>query len=567
MILREYQALAVNRGIESLKQLNNTLLVLPTGGGKTVCLSALISEFIKESSNPVKVLILQHRKEIVWQNMQKFSQINPSISMSLISQESKDNSGIAVFAMIQTLHKNLELICHYDLIVIDEAHHAVAPIFLKVINKVKNINPKVKIYGVTATPLRGDKKTLVNIFNNISYSVDIENLISVGVLVMPKAYVLDIGLGAEIERRTHGQYSLSNLELDNLSSDIIQAGKVDNQKAVRLWKELAGDRKTVVFTPKNIDSILIAPLFEEQGIKTAIVTHDTSPKERERILNNFQFGDTQVLLNTSILTEGWDCPIASCIVLFKSSSYKSTYIQMVGRGLRSYPNKQDCLIIDFGVSTTRHGSLEQNIFKSVRRKEEVNFTGQENNYYKVCPGCGSTIPEGDKICFICGYEFQSEEEKQRVITEFKLKEIEIVKQLEEKMSYKFCEVKKSNYISVVGLKSFVWILNEHDQWYLFSNLDTDFVEVCGLFKSKSQAYEEAYKKLRYSSGKESFLKKDRDWLDYPPTDKQLFLIKGKKVPSTRYEATCRLTYQFNVRNINRLLYEIKAVDNRHYIHS
>lgn len=161
-----------------------------------------------------------------------------------------------------------------------------------------------------------------------------EDLIASGVLVKPKAYVLDIGLGEEIEKRTNGKYNLSNLELDMLSSEIIQDFSVELDTAFKYWQELAGDRKTVVFTPTNKESVLISHVFNNHGIKTAVVTHDTPRKEREDILNAFQYGDIQVLFNTSILTEGWDCPIASCIVLFKSSSNKATFIQMVGRGLR-----------------------------------------------------------------------------------------------------------------------------------------------------------------------------------------------------------------------------------------
>lgn len=552
MILREYQATAVNRSLDCLKRLNNTLLVAATGSGKTICLSALISEFVNHSQRAVKVLVLQHRKEIIWQNMQKFNKVDPSIPISLINQESKDNNGAVVFAMIQTLHRNPDLIKHYDLIVIDEAHHVVAESYLQIIRMVREINPEAKIFGVTATPLRGDGKRLVDIFNNVSYAVDIEELIASGVLVKPKAYVLDIGLSAEIEKRTNGKYNLSNLELDMLSSEIIQNFSVELHKAFKYWQELAVDRKTVVFTPTNKESLFISDIFNQYGIKTAVVTHDTPKRERERILNEFQFGDTQVLLNTSILTEGWDCPIASCIVLFKSSSNKSTYIQMVGRGLRSYPDKQDCVLIDFGISTIRHGSLEQNFFKSVKNKD---LTEECSGYYKVCPGCKSEIPSAQKVCFICGFEFEGEEAKKKLIEEFKLKEIELVKNIEEKCSYKFVQVDNNNqnFIAVVDFKSYVGILKKGDYWYVIGNLDSRYTEVYHISQSKAQGYEMAYKKLRSSANKADIMKKTKEWLNYPPTDKQLALLKTKKIPETRYEVTCHLAYQFNKKYINRLL--------------
>jgi len=552
MILRDYQATAVTRSLECLRRNNNTLLVAATGAGKTICLSSLISEFVNQSQQAVKVLVLQHRKEIIWQNMQKFNKVDPTIHISLVNQESKDNTGTVVFAMIQTLHRNPDLIQYYDLIVIDEAHHAVADSYLAIIGKIREINPEAKVFGVTATPLRGDGKRLVDVFDNVSYAVDMEDLIASGVLVKPKAYVLDIGLGAEIEKRTNGKYNLSNLELDILSSEIIQDFSVELDTAFKYWEELAGDRKTVVFTPTNKESVLISHVFNNHGIKTAVVTHNTPRKEREEILNAFQYGDIQVLLNTSILTEGWDCPIASCIVLFKSSSNKSTFIQMVGRGLRGYPDKQDCVLIDFGISTMRHGSLEQNVFKSVKSKDVVE---ESEATYKVCPGCKANIPSAQKVCFICGFEFESEEAKKQIIEEFKLKEIELIRNIEEKCSYKFIDVGEDNkkFIAVVDFKSYIGILNKGDYWHVVGNLDGGYTEMYSYSKSKAKSYDMAYKKLRSSSNKAEIMKKNKEWLNLPPTDKQLAILKTKKIPETRYEVTCHLAYQFNRKYINKVL--------------
>jgi superfamily II DNA or RNA helicase len=561
VVLREYQASAVNRGLEALRHKNNTLIIAPTGSGKTICLSALITEFVKSSSKIIKVLVLQHRKEIMWQNMHKFNKVDPSISMSLISQESKDVTGTVVFAMVQTLYKNLNLMEHYDLIVIDEAHHVVAKSYLKIIEAARTINPSVKIYGVTATPLRGDGKRLVEIFNNISYAIDIEELIADGVLVKPKVYALDIGLGTEIEKRMNGNYNLSNLELDILSSEIMQNFSVELHKAFRYWQELAADRKTVVFTPTNKESLHIANVFNQYGIKTAIITHDTPKKEREQILNSFQFGDTQVLLNTSILTEGWDCPIASCIVLFKSSSHKTTYIQMVGRGLRSYPDKQDCILIDFGISTIRHGSLTQNIFKSVRNKEKIGLAEQDNSYYKACPNCKSEIPFAQKVCFICGFEFEGEETKKRLIEEFKLKEIELIRTIEKKCSYLFVPVNDQDVVTVVGLKSWVGIFHNGKKWSVIGNiLSTD--DQTSLYyssESKADCFEQAYNFLNHSQNTAEYMKKNKDWLTSYPTEKQIEIIQNRTKgiidcsALSRYEATCLISYFFNKKTISQCL--------------
>ena len=164
VVLREYQKLLSIEDWKRCKSMIILLLIAPTSTGKTIILSSLISKFIKQSNQQAKILVLQHRKEIIWQNMQAMSKIDRSVTMSLISQDSKDNAGVVVFAMIQTLYKNIKLITHFDLVVVAEAHHVVAPSFLKIIETVRDINLQAKVYGVIATPLRSDKKRLVEIF-------------------------------------------------------------------------------------------------------------------------------------------------------------------------------------------------------------------------------------------------------------------------------------------------------------------------------------------------------------------------------------------------------------------
>ena len=566
MILREYQASAINRSLEALSKYNNTLLVAPTGAGKTVILSSLISEFVKRSEGPLKVLVLQHRKEIINQNLIKFKAIDGSVPVTLITQEHKDDSGVVVFAMIQTLHRNPGLIKHYDLIVIDEAHHAVAHSYMNIIVSIKAINPQVNIFGVTATPLRGDGKRLGNIFDNISFSIEINDLISTGVLVKPRPYVIDIGLREEIEKRTNGNADVSDMEMDFLSSEIIQSSVIDMRKAFDCWYELARNRKTVIFTPKNVDSVYISNIFSENGVACGVVTHDTSKQEREIILNKFKNGNISVIFNTNILTEGWDCPETSCVVLFKTSSYKSTYIQMIGRGLRSHPNKEDCVIIDFGCSTVRHGTLEQSIYKSLedQRQEESSSTesSQEVCYYKNCSRCNAEIPMEQKICFICGFEYGSEEEKQRLIEEFKLKEFNLIQEVIKKSNYLFVPVEdnQQSFLTVVSHRGYIGIFYADEQWRVIGNISSDnYTKLYHSSNSKAECFEVAYKILRGSKGKEAFLKKNNEWLNRPPSDKQIACINLHSSKNfdfqsmNRFEATCLLSFLFNKKDIRKVV--------------
>jgi len=209
MILREYQEVAVNDASDALDKHGNTLVVAPTGAGKTIMLSALVGKRHKSSQN---VLVLQHRDELVSQNSNKFHLVNPSLKTSEVNAAQKDWSGDAVFAMVQTLcrEKNLDNMPKVDLIVVDEAHHTIAETYQRIINAAKKANEGVQIVGFTATPNRGDKKGLRDVFTNCSHPLEISTLICEGFLVPPKRSVLAVGVRDELRqvRKTTSDFEL-----------------------------------------------------------------------------------------------------------------------------------------------------------------------------------------------------------------------------------------------------------------------------------------------------------------------------------------------------------------------
>jgi superfamily II DNA or RNA helicase len=169
MILRERQKEFVGKCTSALMARGNTLGVAPTGSGKTIMLSAVVGEILNGSSAK-KACVLAHRDEITAQNLDKFRRVNPCIPVSIVDAEEKSWSGQTIFAMVQTLARenNLAVMPPLDLLVIDEAHHASADTYRRIIQGAKNRNPAVKIYGVTATPNRGDRKSLRDISTNCS---------------------------------------------------------------------------------------------------------------------------------------------------------------------------------------------------------------------------------------------------------------------------------------------------------------------------------------------------------------------------------------------------------------
>ena len=164
MLLRPRQKQLVDRAVEALHTHGNTLAVAPTGAGKTIMLSATIGQL-----SPVKTCVLAHRQELTLQNQAKFCQVNPHLSTSVLNAWEKSWQGDTTFAMVQTLARknNLETMPPLDLLVIDEAHHARADTYVRIVEHAKSLNPNMKLLGVNATPNRGDKRGLGTLFNNV----------------------------------------------------------------------------------------------------------------------------------------------------------------------------------------------------------------------------------------------------------------------------------------------------------------------------------------------------------------------------------------------------------------
>ena len=420
MLLRPYQEVAVSSALDALEKHKNTVVVAPTGAGKTIMLSSLIGKRHKCNG---KVLVLQHRDELVNQNIDKFQRINPNISTSVVNAEDKDWSGDTVFSMVQTLSRpnNLENMKPMDMVVVDESHHIVADTYLRIINHAKETNENVEIVGFTATPNRGDKKGLREVFTNCSHQIEISTLIREGFLVAPKTYVIDVGVRAELQ---NVRKTVVDFDMDQVAR--IMNKRAINQRVVDEWKAKASDRKTVVFCSTVAHAEDLCDEFVEQGIKAEVVTGETDKNVRANMLDDLANGDLQVVVNVAVLTEGFDAPPVSCIILTRPCSYKATMVQMIGRGLRTinpdeHPNiiKTDCIVLDFGTSVLTHGSLEDDVNLD-GSKVDGNGQGPE----KTCPECQSVVPLGVRECPICGYEFG--QDKDDNLVEFNMTEIELL---------------------------------------------------------------------------------------------------------------------------------------------
>lgn len=237
MLLRPRQKTFVDRSISALDAHGNTLGVAPTGAGKTIMLSGVVGRMLE--ANDAKAAVLAHRDELTAQNVLKFAKVNPKISTSIFDARSKSWRGRTTFAMVPTQARatNLDAMPALDLLVIDEAHHVAADSYRRIIDRARDRNPEIRVFGVTATPNRGDKKGLRPVFSNVSDQISIGELIASGHLVPPRTFVIDVGTQDALNsvRKTVDDFDMQAVDAIMNQTPITEA-------VIRHWKEKAGDR-------------------------------------------------------------------------------------------------------------------------------------------------------------------------------------------------------------------------------------------------------------------------------------------------------------------------------------
>ena len=544
MLLRPYQEAAINDACKALDTHKNTIVVAPTGAGKTIMLSALVG---KRYENGKKVLIMQHRDELVDQNKSKFERINPYITTSIVNGTVKDWKGGTVFSMVQTISRDRNLIDRpaFDMLVIDESHHAAADTYLKVIKAVKKDNPDAEIVGFTATPNRGDGKGLRKVFNNCSHQIDITTLIREGFLVPPKSYVIDCGVKDSLRN-----VAISGNDFNMEQVESIMNLKVINQKVVEEYLNYAEDRKTVVFcsTIKHAEDLLEE--FIDQGVNAEMVTGDTPKAERAQTLHDLVHNDLKVVVNVAVLTEGFDAPPVSCIILTRPCSQKATMVQMIGRGLRTinpeeFPDlvKRDCIVLDFGTSVLTHGSLEDAVNLDDKEKGEQPL--------KQCPECEAVIPLSAKMCPICGHVFDGEKEEKEDLDVFEMTEFDLMKMSPFRWINMFGD---QSLRMAMGFEGFVGVANTSDLSVAFGKKSKGKIRVLAV-GGGTQATAAADDFLREIEDGNA-AKKTKRWLDQRLTDKQRIHLATQGVDVdpfdfswTKYRAACMLNFLWNKRTI------------------
>lgn len=606
-LLRPRQEAFVERSLQALATEQNTLSVAPTGFGKSRCMSAVIEDFLQKQreitegharDRDVRACVLAHRDELIYQNRAQFDGFvsakqhaaerpYPLLTSSLVNASDKSWEGHAVFAMVPTLarEKHLKTMPPLDLLVIDEAHHCAASSYQKIIQTAQVLNPKVAIFGVTASPSRSDKKSLRAVFNNVADQVMLAEVIGAGHLVPPVTFVIDVGVQKDLQALTEQARNKKNNKNnknnkskkstgnDAFSDDVdmeavarIMDHPVIHAAVIKHWKEKAGDRKTIVFCSTVSHAQHTCEAFIDADVKAAVIHGGLTREERLAVLARFEQGDLQVLLNCFVLTEGYDCPLVSCVILLRPSSHISTFIQCVGRGLRivdpeKYPGvvKTDCIVLDFGTSALTHGCLEADVSEALAKEKTPQSDDSAWAADTHCTACNAKIPRRVTTCPLCGEDqiaipvetVVESELPEKVLPSFVMSEIDLLA----RSSFHWVDLfGRGDTLMATGFNAWAGVFQMDDDWFALGGIRKHSAQMLqrGDYQTALRCADQWLKEHENEHG----TRKSKKWLHETATTSQLNYLPEHQYDFglTRYHASCLITFKFNKHAIRMAIY-------------
>lgn len=407
-MLRDYQQSAVDAAWGYLKENpgKNPLIVAPTGAGKSHIIAALAARVLDFSG--ARVLILQHRKELIEQNAAKVSALLPkgrTFGIYSAGLNARDSRADVVVAGIQSVYSKAAQLGKFALTIIDEAHlmpNDGEGMYRTLLEALQEHNPRMRTLGLTATPFRMKTGALTNeggLFNDICYNIDIKYLIEQGYLapIISKAGV------------TEPDYTQIKIR----GGDYVQAdadAAWDRNLSIAALKEISrwgnGRKSILVFCSGVRHTEAFTKLIQDAGFSAECITGQSM--FRDEIIEKFRSQKIRFLVNCDVLTTGFDAPNVDCVALLRPTQSKGLYVQMVGRGMRISPGKEDCLLLDFGGNVERHGPIDLMEVRKVARKENGEIKIRDEVLEMtglICPECrGGNHPRSQK-CVYCGYVF------------------------------------------------------------------------------------------------------------------------------------------------------------------
>lgn len=399
LTLRPYQQQAIDAVYHHLRvRDDNPCVVIPTGGGKTPVIATICRDAVAWQG---RVLILAHVKELLEQSADKLRLVCPEVKFGIYSAglKRRDTTASVIIAGIQSAYKRACELGPFNLILVDEAH-LIPPdnegMYRQFLDEAKLVNPEVRVIGLTATPYRlksGQICTPGNFLNHVCYDVGVRELIVKGYL---SPLITKAGLTKPDTSAMHvrgGEFVAGEVETLMDQDELVTAACQEIVDCTR-------DRRSVLIFASGIKHgrHIQEVLHRRHGVECGFVCGDMPTGERDLTLQDFRDGKLRYLCNVNVLTTGFDAPQIDCVAMLRPTMSPGLYYQMVGRGFRLFPEKTNCLVLDFGGNILRHGPVD-----AIRIKETAGQGGEAPA--KECPECQAVIAAGYAICPQCGYLF------------------------------------------------------------------------------------------------------------------------------------------------------------------
>lgn len=408
-VLRPYQEAAVAAVYEHLRTRDdNPVVVLPTGAGKSLVIAKLAQDAVCQWLG--RVLVVTHVQELVEQNADKIRRASPELKVGVYSAglRRRDTREAVIVAGIQSIYRRACELDAFDLVIVDEAH-TIPPdgdgMYRQFLADAEVVNPALRVIGLTATPYRLKSGLICSpehFLNHVCYEVGVRELIRDGYLA---PLVTKAGSQKPDTERLHVR--AGEFVADEVEALMDQDALVDAACA-EIVALTAGRQASLIFAAGVAHGRHIQRVLEERhGVECGFVCGETRAKEREETLKRFRgesnglFGlaPLKYLCNVNVLTTGFDAPHIDCVALVRPTLSPGLYYQMVGRGFRLHPGKQDCLVLDFGGNVLRHGPVDD-----IKIRERSAGGGGEAPA-KECPECHSVVAAGYASCPDCGHVF------------------------------------------------------------------------------------------------------------------------------------------------------------------
>ena len=405
--LRPYQSEAIDATLKYFaEEEGNPLIVLPTGTGKSVVIAEFCRRILGQWPD-TKILVVTHVRELIRQNHEELKALwsDAPAGINSAGLKKREYDPPIVFCGIQSVYNKASRFTKVDLVLVDEAHlipRKTNTMYQKFLNNLKLMNPHVRVIGLTATPYRLDTGLLHSgkdaLFDAISYEAELKDMVKGGYLTKLVSKQPKTKLDVRNVSVRGGEFVAGELQRAVDRKDV-------NEAAVQEILSYGADRQSwLIFCSGVSHATHIAELITKRGISCATIFGETPAAERDQIVADFKARKIRAIASMGVLTTGFNAPAVDLLALLRPTQSTGLYIQIMGRGMRNAPGKENCLVLDFAGNIARHGPVDK-----VNPKKPRKTDGEGVAPVKECPECNSIVFAGSAECSDCGYVWPPKE--------------------------------------------------------------------------------------------------------------------------------------------------------------